>query len=131
MSMDAPGSECSTRKVAADRGMADESYNADVPTLRAPYPGRQLFQEVSENGRLIASERPRRRRRGLERGVRIHLPDSADAHDRRRRRAQRHPDRDPDRLAPPVVLVLPSIALLCTLESEGPQPHQTAPTGIQ
>jgi predicted glutamine amidotransferase len=31
-------------------------YTTDVPTLRALYPNRELFQEVSENARLIVSE---------------------------------------------------------------------------
>jgi glutamine amidotransferase len=31
-------------------------YTTDVPTLRTLYPERQLFQEVSDNARLIVSE---------------------------------------------------------------------------
>jgi glutamine amidotransferase len=31
-------------------------YTTDVPTLRKLYPSRQLFQEVSDNARLIVSE---------------------------------------------------------------------------
>jgi len=43
-------------RYSSERNSRSLFYTTDVPTLRKLYPGRQLFQEVSENARLIVSE---------------------------------------------------------------------------
>ena len=43
-------------RYSSERNSRSLFYTTDVPTLRKLYPGRQLFQEVSDNARLIVSE---------------------------------------------------------------------------
>ena len=43
-------------RYSSERKSRSLFYTTDVPTLRKLYPGRQLFQEVSDNARLIVSE---------------------------------------------------------------------------
>ncbi len=43
-------------RYSSERNSRSLFYTTDVPTLRALYPERQLFQEVSDNARLIVSE---------------------------------------------------------------------------
>ena len=43
-------------RYSSERNSRSLFYTTDVPTLRKLYPERQLFQEVSDNARLIVSE---------------------------------------------------------------------------
>jgi glutamine amidotransferase len=43
-------------RYSSERNSRSLFYTTDVPTLRNLYPERQLFQEVSDNARLIVSE---------------------------------------------------------------------------
>jgi predicted glutamine amidotransferase len=43
-------------RYSSERNSRSLFYTTDVPTLRRLYPGRELFQEVSDNARLIVSE---------------------------------------------------------------------------
>jgi predicted glutamine amidotransferase len=43
-------------RYSSERNSRSLFYTTDVPTLRKLYPARQLFQDVSENARLIVSE---------------------------------------------------------------------------
>jgi predicted glutamine amidotransferase len=43
-------------RYSSERNSRSLFYTTDVPTLRTLYPERQLFQEVSDNARLIVSE---------------------------------------------------------------------------
>jgi predicted glutamine amidotransferase len=43
-------------RYSSERNSRSLFYTTDVPTLRKLYPDRQLFQEVSDNARLIVSE---------------------------------------------------------------------------
>src|SRR5439155_21950958 len=43
-------------RYSSERKSRSLFYTTDVPTLRKLYPERQLFQEVSDNARLIVSE---------------------------------------------------------------------------
>ena len=43
-------------RYSSERNSRSLFYTTDVPTLRKLYPGRQLFQEASDNARLIVSE---------------------------------------------------------------------------
>jgi glutamine amidotransferase len=43
-------------RYSSERKSRSLFYTTDVPTLRKLYPERQLFQEVSENARLVVSE---------------------------------------------------------------------------
>jgi hypothetical protein len=43
-------------RYSSERNSRSLFYTTDVPTLRKLYPDRQLFQEVSDDARLIVSE---------------------------------------------------------------------------
>src|SRR3954465_9351256 len=43
-------------RYSSERNSRSLFYTTDVPTLRKLYPGRQLFQEVADNARLIVSD---------------------------------------------------------------------------
>ena len=43
-------------RYSSERNSRTLFYTTDVPTLRKLYPGRQLFQEMSDNAKLIVSE---------------------------------------------------------------------------
>ena len=91
-------------------------YTTDVPTLRELYPERELFQEVSDDARLIVSEPLGDVAGRLERGARVHLRHRrsrtarrCDRSARRRRRCRSRSERQP-----PARAVLQSAPMVCS-----------------
>ena len=60
-------------RYSSERNSRSLFYTTDVPTLRKLYPERQLFHGVLGRRAADRLRTPRRRRRRLERGTRIHL----------------------------------------------------------